>query len=89
MVECWSGPDEGRYDEEGEAATGLCVNSQLETCKTTDEYCAGKKGANYVYMIQTQEHQKIHRIEYDRRKKKRSIRHHRVSRGRIHKAHKH
>lgn len=69
--ECFSGPDEGRFDEDGEASENMCINEEQESCKKDKQFCAGiskqngskKVTANYVYMIKTKTHTQINRIE--------------------------
>ena len=72
--ECYSGPDEGRYDEDREASEDMCESEEQKTCVKDDKQsCAGiiKKDketnnnmyANYVYTIITETHKEIARIE--------------------------
>ncbi|XP_065644379.1 uncharacterized protein LOC100208971 isoform X5 [Hydra vulgaris] len=75
---CYSGPDEGRYKEDGQAKDKMCIGEDLQTCSTTNtQACVGitdgdqSTMANYIYMIKTDSHQSIRVIQYD--KKKRSI----------------
>jgi len=75
-VECHSGPDEGRFDEDGAAAPALCVNSKLDTCGEGDKTCAGKDGANFVYTVITDSHQEIKKIIYARKKRSSKSHHH-------------
>eukprot|EP00794_Sanderia_malayensis_P010759 gene10759-11909_t len=55
--ECFSGHDEGRYDEDGQANTSKCKNNNGDICDEKSEYCAGDPSANFIYTVRlTDEH---------------------------------
>jgi len=55
-TECWSGPDDSKYDREG--PSNECVTFDLAPCEPSNEICAGKELANFMYYIDTPEHNK-------------------------------
>lgn len=73
--DCYSGPDEGRYKEDGEAQEDMCLDQQQQNCNQNDNNaCAGipkpdkyvetkMNFANAVFMIKTKNHQKIFYIQ--------------------------
>lgn len=61
--ECFSGPDEGRFDEDGDAEPTKCLDDSLNTCSKTSQYCSGTDHTNYVYTVITSGHKGIIRIE--------------------------
>lgn len=61
--ECYSGPDEGRYDEDGDAEQAKCLDSDANICNAHSQYCAGEDHANYIYTILSKSHTGILRIE--------------------------
>lgn len=63
--ECYSGPDEGRYDEDGLAKLDDCIDDEYHTCAESSEYCSGLFHKNYIYTILSDLHKDIVRIEYD------------------------
>ncbi|XP_057300720.1 DNA ligase 1-like [Hydractinia symbiolongicarpus] len=56
IAECWSGPDNSKYDKDGQS--GDCVTFDYQNCASDDEICAGKKHSNFVYYVDTPEHTK-------------------------------
>jgi hypothetical protein len=84
--ECFSGPDEGRWNEDGEAPSEMCIDVKQETCdKESNKACAGieeydkqsgkMKSANFVYMTVTDTHKEIVKIIYDKKRRKRHTSH--------------
>ncbi|XP_066915386.1 uncharacterized protein [Clytia hemisphaerica] len=79
--DCYSGPDEGRYAEDGKARSDQCLDEQQNECNIDDEHaCAGIPKpdpnvqnmidyANAVFMIKTETHKNVVYIEYDRRRR--------------------
>ena len=73
--DCYSGPDEGRYAEDGKAQSDQCLDEQQKECNIDDEHaCAGIPKpnpkvqnmidyANAVFMIKTETHKNIVYIE--------------------------
>merc|ERR1712168_551370 len=56
LVECWSGPDDSKYDKDG--SSDDCVTFDMAKCEENSEICAGKKHANFMYYVDTPEHTK-------------------------------
>lgn len=56
IAECWTGPDDSKYDKDGES--NECVTLNYAQCQTNSELCAGKKHANFVYYVDSEEHTK-------------------------------
>jgi len=56
IAECWTGPDDSKYDKDGESQE--CVTFNLQPCDNNSIMCAGKKHANFVYYVDTPEHTK-------------------------------
>lgn len=54
--DCWSGPDDSSYDREG--PSNECVTFDLAPCEPANEICTGKDLANFMYYIDTPEHNK-------------------------------
>ena len=61
--ECYSGPDEGRYDEDGDAEEAECIDESSNYCNEKSQYCSGIFHANYIYTILSSSHKGIIRIE--------------------------
>ena len=55
-AECWTGPDDSKYDKDGES--NECVTFNYAQCEANSLMCAGKKHANFVYYVDTPEHTK-------------------------------
>lgn len=55
-AECWTGPDDSKYDKDGESSE--CVTFNYAQCEGNSLMCAGKKHANFVYYVDTPEHTK-------------------------------
>ena len=71
---CYSGPDEGRYNEDGQAKAEMCIGEDFQKCSTdNNQACVGITNpdpktnrtsvANYIFMIKTDSHQSIRIIE--------------------------
>jgi len=56
LAECWTGPDDSKYDKDG--SSDQCVSFDYEKCEESAELCAGKKGANFVYYVDSEDHTK-------------------------------
>ena len=56
LAECWTGPDDSKYDKDGPSDD--CVSFDYAQCTESDTFCAGKKHANFVYYVDTPEHTK-------------------------------
>lgn len=56
LAECWTGPDDSKYDKDG--ASNDCVTFNYAPCTDSAEVCAGKKHANFVYYVDSEEHTK-------------------------------
>jgi len=56
LAECWTGPDDSKYDKDG--ASEDCVTFDYAKCNESAEVCAGKKNANFVYYVDSEEHTK-------------------------------
>lgn len=56
LAECWSGPDDSKYDKDGPSED--CVTFDMAKCEDSNEVCAGKKHANFMYYVDSPEHTK-------------------------------
>merc|ERR1711890_39980 len=61
LAECWSGPDDSKYDKDGPSDD--CVSFNMAKCEESAEVCAGKKHANFVYFVDSAEHTKTQEEE--------------------------
>ena len=72
--ECFSGPQEDRYNEDGQAKEDMCIDEDQNVClSNSTKACAGIgkkdpvskkfKYANYVFMIVTDTHKEINVIQ--------------------------
>ena len=55
-AECWTGPDDTIYDQEG--ISTKCVTFDNQKCDAASEMCSGKKHTNFVYYVDVPEHTK-------------------------------
>ncbi len=61
--ECYSGFDEGRYEEDGAAEPSKCKNRKSQICDEKSDHCAGEQNASYIYTVLTSKHPAIVKIE--------------------------
>eukprot|EP00795_Rhopilema_esculentum_P016531 gene16531-7954_t len=61
--ECYSGPDEGRYDEDGDAEPSKCKDEMGNNCEKNSNFCSGEANTNFVYTVLSDSHVSIVRIE--------------------------